>query len=177
MSSDNHKFSDSYLIANLPEKVCDNIISWGYDHIPCDDLYVDPDDPSFGREKEIHATVLGPIDETSLRRITVAVNNEQPVKCSLGKVKLFTTNSKYDVVILDLLGKDILELNKNLGQSIKNTPRFPKYVPHVTIAYVKKGLGEKYLNNKYFDGTKFQIDDIVYSHKCGHKYNLKLGKS
>jgi hypothetical protein len=177
MSSDNRKFFDSYLIAHLPEKVCDNIISWGYDHIPCADLYEDPDDSSFGREKEIHVTILGPIDETSLRKITVAVNNEQPVECSLGKVKLFTTNSKYDVVMLDLESKKIVDLNRNLGQSIKNTPRFSIYVPHVTIAYVKKGLGEKYRGNKYFEGTKFLIDDLVYSHKCGHKHNLKLGKS
>jgi len=172
----NRKFDDSYLVALLPEALSDNIISWGYDYIPCGDLYEDRYDPSFGREKDIHVTLLGPLDEQNISFISSAVHDENPITCVLGKIDLFKSNSKYDVIKIEVVNQTILNLNQRLSKNICNTPRFPLYIPHVTIAYVKKGLGDQYVNNTYFEGQQFNIIELQLSHKSGQKHIIKLGQ-
>jgi hypothetical protein len=170
------KYDYSYLIAYLPENLADNIISWGYDNIPCDYLFEDQDDPSFGREKDIHITVLGDVTDTSLNNIRDAVNSEKTVDCCLGKMKLFVTNSKYDVLHLEIINEEVQKLNAKLSKSIINNPRFPLFIPHVTICYLKKGFGENYLDNKYFYNQSFSIKSLTFSHKYGERHNFELGK-
>jgi hypothetical protein len=177
MSSANRKYDDSYIVAYLPEVMSDNIISWGYDHIACCDLFEDEDDPTFGRERDIHVTMLGPVEEDSLRYVTAAINSEPPVEITLGKIGLFKTNSKYDVVQIQIPGDEIHRLHRGLSLGIRNISKFPAYIPHVTIAYLKKGMGEKYLNDTYFEGQKFWIRELLFSHKSGRKYNIRLGIS
>ena len=98
------------------------------------------------------------------------------MNCKLGKIKLFTSNSKYDVLQIEIVNSEIIDLHENLSKSIKNTKKFPSYIPHVTIAYLKKGCGEKYLYDKYFDEQEFMVEELVLSHKFNTKNVFKLGK-
>ncbi len=170
------KYESSYIIAYLPEIITDNIISWGYDNVPYEDVFEDPLDPSFGREKDIHITVLGNIEDLRIENIKISINNEPKLNCILGKIKLFTSNSKYDVLQIEIVNSEIIDLHENLSKSIKNTKKFPSYIPHVTIAYLKKGCGEKYLHDKYFNEQEFMIEELVLSHKFNTKNVFKLGK-
>lgn len=171
------KYDSFYLIAYPPENLVDSIISWGYDHIPCDNLFEDINDPSFGREKNIHLTILSNLEETSADKLKTAINNEPTTCCVLGEIKLFKNNSKYDVVLVEVLNKEVKDLHKNISQSIKSSNKFPVYLPHITIAYVKKGLGDQFLNDKYFVGQEFKIVELVLSYNLTDKGAFKLGKS
>jgi len=169
-------YEKSYLIAELPEGLADDIVDWSYDNISEDSLYYDPTDHSFGRESYIHVTVLSCIEDTE-KNIIESVNSRSGCQVELGNVKLFTMNAKFDVVMIEVLNGDVHNLNGNLSKNILNNPDFPKYIPHVTIAYVKKGHGEKFVENRYFKGRSFHIEELVYSHKSGKRVKLLLGKS
>ena len=171
------KYESSYIIAYPPEYIVDSIISWGYDNIPCDHLFIDESDPSFGRENNIHITILGNIEETNHEKIKNAISIETKFVCPLGKIQLFTNNSKYDVIQIEAKCDQIFQLHKSLSQSIKNVMKFPLYVPHVTIAYVKKGYGDKFLDNTYFVGQEFMIDKLVLSCNLNDQFTFKLGKT
>lgn len=170
------RYESYYLIAYPPEQLVDSIISWGYDNIDCNDLFLDPSDPSFGREKNIHLTILGNIEETSDEKLKKIIGEEDYIMCEMGKIKLFKNHSKYDVVHIEITNNCIHKLNKNLSQSIKNTNKFPLYIPHITIAYVKKGCGDSFLNNTYFEGQQFKIDELVLSLSLKEQSTYKLGK-
>jgi 2'-5' RNA ligase len=64
------------------------------------------------------------------------------------------------------------EVNKRLSE-LPNSNQFPEYKPHITIAYVKKGLGQKYADSNY----KYQIKNIskiVYVRPDKSEYNIQL---
>jgi len=170
------RFESYYLIAYPPETIVDSVISWGYDHIDCENFFHDPIDPSFGREKNIHLTILGNIEDTSHEKFKKIIGEEETIICKMGKIKLFKNNSKYDVVHIEVVNDSINILNKNLSQSIKNTNKFPLYIPHITIAYVKKGYGDKFLDDTYFEGQEFKIDELVLSLSLKEQSVYKLGK-
>lgn len=47
-----------------------------------------------------------------------------------------------------------MDINKKLKElDYKND--YPDYTPHITLAYVKSGEGEKYITNEY-DGMKIK---------------------
>lgn len=171
------KYESTYLIAYPPEFLVDSIISWGYDHIPCENLFTDPVDPTFGRETNVHITILANIEETNQEKIKNSIASEPKIKCCLGKINLFVNNSKYDVIQIEVLGNQINQLNKNLSQSIKSVSKFPLYIPHITIAYVKKGCGDQFLHNTYFKGQEFFIEDLVLSYNMNDQCIFKLGKT
>lgn len=176
MSSGKPVFEKSYLIAEVSETLADDIIDWCYENISEDSLYFDPEDHSFGRESYIHMTVLSCIDDSD-KNIIDSVSCAEKINVLLGNIKLFTMNAKFDVVMIEVLDGEPHFLNKNLSKNILNKPDFPKYVPHVTIAYVKKGHGEKFTENRYFNGRSFDVNELIYSHKSGRKLKLLLGKS
>jgi hypothetical protein len=68
---------------------------------------------------------------------------------------------------------DVLhKVNKELSK-LPHTTEYPNYKPHVTIAYLKPGLGKKYLNIGLKDLYAKPIG-IEYSLPDGSKINRKL---
>ena len=65
-------------------------------------------------------------------------------------------NLEFDVVKLGVIKTPKLEeINKRLSE-LPNSNQFPEYKPHITLAYVKKGSGQKYADPNY----KYQIKNI-----------------
>ena len=66
------------------------------------------------------------------------------------------------------------KMNKKL-KVLDHTNDFPKYEPHVTLAYVKKGEGSKYNQTLKGDLDKKLIPTkIVYSRADGTKKEYKI---
>jgi 2'-5' RNA ligase len=169
-------FEKSYIIAEVSETLADDIISWCYDHVQESDIYYDSEDHSFGREEYVHLTILGCIEDTE-KNVSETISSCKNTSCQLGKIKLFTQNSKFDVLMIEVVDDEILNLNKQLFKNIINKPDFPKYIPHITIAYLKKGCGKEFVENQHFCGRTFPIDALVYSIKTGQKNKYQLGKT
>ncbi len=80
-------------------------------------------------------------------------------------------NEEFDVVKFNVVLNDEL---KNINEALKELPYtsdYDEYLPHVTIAYVKKGTGKKYVKKDYTYTVK-NVDKMIYSTASGEKINL-----
>lgn len=112
-----------------------------------DDIY---NEPHFGLEEECHVTVFfGIIPEKSETKEVVEKIKECDIhidkQYELKKISIFE-NEDFDVVKFDVTDCDELkELNKFIKDEFPSKQDHPDYKPHVTIGYVKKGKGKKYV--------------------------------
>lgn len=134
------------------------------------DLY--EEEEGHGLELEPHCTVLYGFhdDEFSLDKCMDMLVPSEDVKVSTKKISLFE-NEKYDVLKYDIESEDLNRLNSEFSDSFKNTNDYPEYHAHCTIAYLKPGMGKKYVKDveKEFSPASFKYSygsgDNVYMHK------------
>ncbi len=170
----NTKYSFSSTQINLPKDLADSIIKWGKETIPDNEIFKDPSDPSFGREDEIHVTVLYGIHSDSSLESKKLIDREKPFTIELGKIGVFTTNDQFDVVKINVNSPELHSLNKKLVNNLEHTNKFKEYQPHITVAYLKKGKGWKYQGNNVFNGKLFQVDHVYFSSKNGKKTKIEV---
>jgi len=89
----------------------------------------------------------------------------KPIEVNLSGISIFE-NPEFDVVKFDVNSKLLTKLN-TLMKQLPHTSTFPEYHPHITIAYVKKGEGNKYIK-KFENERKLKGNELVYTWK-GHK--------
>jgi 2'-5' RNA ligase len=169
----NYEYSS--LLFEVPEKLTDNIISWGFDHVPAESLFYDPKDPSFGREDDVHVTLIYGLHTNDSDEVSELFAKEKSFNCKLGEMDVFTTNNKFDVLIIKVDCRNLHRLNNKMISKLETTISHPIYVPHVTICYLKKGEGEKFKGNKSFNNEEFSLDHVIFSPKTGNKKSIKLG--
>lgn len=147
--------------------------------IPEADLYKDPaanyDAQRTGRETEPHITVLYGLNTTNEAEVKGLVQEAKPIEVELGEVSQFDTNEDYDVLKVDVVSDELAALNAKLDKVLETPGKtFDEYQPHVTIAYVKKGLGQKYVGDTRFKGQKITLDNLTFSTKDGKRINIPL---
>jgi len=158
----------------LPDELSDRIIQWGSLHIANGDLYTDPGDPSFGRENEIHTTILYGIHSDDPAPVQALVRTLRPFTCKLSSVSLFKTSAKFDVVKIDVRCPELHLLHKLLSGNLEVTNCYPTYRPHVTIAYVQPGRADVLNGSRDFAGERFRVGGIVFSSRSGKKTLLPI---
>jgi 2'-5' RNA ligase len=130
------------LIIKIPIKNWDKILS----KIDKKDLYINKDSVSDGLEKDPHITILyGFHDETDVNKMKKLLK-DKTVNLSIDKMSLFE-NDEYDVLKFNVISNDLAKLNKLMKVNFEYTSTYPNYIPHLTIAYLKKGEGKKYIKN------------------------------
>jgi len=150
---DKHNFGCVMLFFDFPQ------IKKIHSQIDDNDLYIDEEDPSFGLESDPHCTLLyGLHDEVTTDDVKSFISvGRHPSKFIGYNISIFD-NPKYDVLKLDVKefkGIPYLKpMNKYLTTlSHEKSPY--DYHPHMTIAYIKKGMGQKYVEK--FNGTQFDL--------------------
>jgi len=84
-------------------------------------------------------------------------------------------NKDYDVVKFNVNPDGALqELHDKLSE-FPNSNEYPDYKPHITISYVNKGMGKKYVKPDY-KYTVENVDKITYSMTSGEKVNFEYTK-
>ncbi|HUT79860.1 MAG TPA: 2'-5' RNA ligase family protein [Candidatus Bathyarchaeia archaeon] len=129
------------------------------------DVYIKPYDESYGIEDNPHVTVIYGIheDEIDPEIIHDVIQNEmKPVTVTIDNISMFPGEEyevvKYDVPVTDQLKKYRERFEKNFP----NTQKFPEYHPHMTLAYVKPGQGQKYVK-QLEEPFEVTFDKGVYS--------------
>ena len=148
---------------------------WEENHlngIEDDDLYTELNDDSYGLEMQPHITLLYGIHEDKIDPSVIIDMMEQklkPLTIEIKDIDVFE-NDKFDVVKYNVPITDQLQEIRDLFmESFENTQTIDKYNPHVTIAYVKPGLGKKY-KKQLNEPFKLTLDKGVYSyHKENHE--------
>ena len=124
------------------------------DLIPEDALYK-PNNPQYGRKKHPHITVLFGIVTEETEPVQELVRDKGPIKITFEKKLSIFTKDDYDVVKVGVESKQLSEMNKALTENLEVENDYPDYKPHLTVAYVKKGLG------KDFDGLGIEIPEAI----------------
>lgn len=109
------------------------------------DLYTS-DDGTFGLETNPHVTVLygfhDEVHEDLVCRMCQSVAD--PIEVEIEGISMFE-NEDYDVLKFDVESKRLRNLNKAF-RGLPHTNKHGEYSPHMTVAYLKKGHGDKYMN-------------------------------
>ncbi len=95
------------------------------------------------------------------------------------ELSCFENNNDYDVVILELKDNEIKrvlsKLNKGFSEKYNIQSDYPVYTPHVTLAYVGKGNGKKYLESQQLQlvlkPSQIRFDDLFISYGIDDNYH------
>lgn len=147
------------------------------DSINPDDVYEEEEDKTYGLEDEPHTTLLfGLHQEVTLEDVKKILDLFEYSECTIKDVSLFK-NKKYDVLKFEVEGKNLHETNTKLKE-YPFTNEHKVYKPHLTIGYIKPGLGKKYV--EMFKDLEYKLipQYAVYSHPDGtkDKINIKIKK-
>ena len=126
------------------------------------DLYL-PNDKTHGSEKSPHITLLyGLHKEVEDLDIIESFKGYKStdVDISVNGIDIFK-NDDFEVVKMNVKSEFLTNMNKKLS-TLPHTSDFPDYKPHITICYVNKGCGDKYIQDDY-KYTFNNINKIVYS--------------
>lgn len=160
------KYKFSSVQVNLPEDVAKRVIALGHE-IPDEDLAED------GRENEPHITVKYGLHTTDHRDVSDVLADEPPIKATLGRTSLFELEDA-DVVKIEVQSECLHKMNALVNKYLEHTDTHPGYHPHVTVAYVKKGLGERYANRTNLEGTDLAFTHVLFSSRDGVKTEIQL---
>ena len=147
-----------------------------HDSIMESDLYHEEGDRSFGYEDEPHTTILDGVEpEVDIRDIEKITDFYTFSPCKLHNASLFNNNPNYDVLKFDVEGESLSEINLEL-KSLPYKSDYPNYHPHLTIAYIQKGMGQKYADivNKKYPEIWLAPQYIVYSESNGNKNKITI---
>ncbi|MEQ1763218.1 MAG: 2'-5' RNA ligase family protein, partial [Pyrinomonadaceae bacterium] len=174
VTQDVHKFSSTQV--NLPAAQTKQVLDLGQQLIADEDVYIDPADPSYGREENPHITVKWGLHTSDANDVRKILSAEKPFKVKLGKISTFPAGEdrEYDVVKIDVDSPELHRINKLIGDGTEVTTTFPDYKPHVTLAYVNKGKGAKYAGRDDLAGTEIEFKSIAFSGKDGNEVESQL---
>lgn len=167
-----YEYSSVHVLA--APKLSSEIIAWSTKQIPDEDIFVSQEDPNFGREDDIHVTILYGIHSEKSAKTKKLLLGERPVRIKLGKTGTFTNPPDFDVVWIDIISPDLHRLNRKLEDHLDFTNKYSEYKPHMTLAYVKKGKGKKHGSLDHWEGTEFICDHVIFSSKNGTKEKISL---
>jgi 2'-5' RNA ligase len=139
-----------------------------------EDLYEDESD-KFGLERSSHITLLyGLKKEVELKSVKDILDSfDFPKEIKVNKISLFDTDERYDVLKCDISMPILNKINKKL-LTLPYKNDYPEYKAHITIAYIKKGLGKKYVTMFKNESFKLSTGNCIYKDAGGSKNTIKL---
>lgn len=144
-----------------------------HEEIEEDHVFNDPSDSTFGLEKEPHCTLLyGLHKEVTDEMVENIAKNYAFGNCTIKNASLFE-NEKFDVLKFDIEGDNLQDCNKELCK-LPHTTDYPDYHPHMTVAYLKTGMGKEYAEMFKDKMHTLKPKYIVYSKPDGSKTQIEL---
>jgi len=147
------------VMARIDEETSHKILEFNQRMIGEDVLYVDEE--GLGREDTPHVTVKWGLTESySKDRMAELLREVRPFMMEIRGIGLFE-NEQFDVVKFNVDGKELKALNEMFSR-LPNEDSHPVYQPHMTLAYVRKGMGRKFAREtKRF--ARVPVNMIEYS--------------
>ena len=137
------------------------------------DIYTEDEGKSYGLEDESHCTLLfGFHEDVSTKNIEHVLKKYTFMEVRAYNASIFES-PKYDVLKYNIEGPPLKMVNKELRQ-FPHTNSHPTYHPHMTIGYIKKGQGKKYV--EMFKEQKYWLTPqyAVYSRPNGDKDKIDI---
>jgi hypothetical protein len=167
----NYEFS--CLMLDIPSPFSDFVSKWGETYIDEGDLYIDHDNFIEGLEDTPHVTVKYGIHSPDKECVSEYIKSINDITIRLGNISKFESDD-FDVLHIEVDSDDLVNLNKEITENIECTDTFPEYIPHCTLAYVKKGSCDDMLDDDFFNGFSVSNDELVFSSLDGSEHKLEL---
>jgi hypothetical protein len=136
-----------------------------------EDIYTEDGDDSYGIEDETHITIkYGFTDKVSDHEVLDICRDSKFGEIKFNKISLFE-NEKFDVLKFDINSSVLTKLNKKISK-FPNEDKYPEYHAHSTIAYIKKGEGQKYVDMFKDTDLKGIPEKLIYSNSDNTKLSL-----
>ena len=141
-NNDEHKFNKCLMVYY---ELSDEIIEMQKE-IRKDDL---SDDDYKSLEMEQHTTILyGLRDDVTVDDLKELVLPLKEYETVCYGSSLFE-NEKFDVLKMTAHNDNLYKTNEKVRKNCEYKNDYPDYKPHITIAYLKPGMGKKYVNEKF----------------------------
>lgn len=115
--------------------------------IPLEELYTEEDSDDYGIEDETHVTLVPCLDKhmnaDDLKKELMELNKYAIALTNISKFE----NEKYDVLKCDVGSFNLHKTNSMICSKYPTFSDYKEYHPHLTIAYMKKGMADKYLQD------------------------------
>ena len=109
------------------------------------DLYFGDNPTQYGMENEPHVTLLYGIEETvPILDVRYALSKFNMEQITVTGINCFE-NEEFDVLKFDVDNRELKHFNLLLKSSLEHVPSKYDYNPHITIAYLNKGMGKFYV--------------------------------
>lgn len=102
-------------------------------------------------EHRPHATVYYGADKRDISNIVNIVKGYgRPIRVSMGALNVFEHEDR-DVLYVELVGDSLVQLHNAISKLTHSRPQtHENYIPHMTIAYLKKGAGKRFIGQTPF---------------------------
>lgn len=145
----------------LPDEPKKTIQSYIRYNIDLEDVYYGEEDcGNYGVEHDSHVTIIYGYETNDLEEIKSSFDLyvKNCVEFTLGQVRYFAHKLFYVLYIEIKQSYDLKELRRiSTNSGLKIFSSYPKYTPHITLAYIAHGTFKKYerlIGDAYFDGIK-----------------------
>lgn len=117
------------------------------DKIKKEELYTEEDNDDYGLEKDPHVTLVpcleNDVDLNKLKGYLEDISEYDIILTDLSKFEC----EKFDVLKCSARSKTLFNTNKKILKDFETHSEYKKYQPHLTIAYMKRGMADKYLED------------------------------
>jgi 2'-5' RNA ligase len=111
----------------------------------------------------IHITLRYGIEGDDISAIEALLATQSPIAATLGATSCFPPSATRDVAVLiaTIVCPKLHALHQRLGEVIEFVEPTHEYEPHVTVAYVRPEVAEKYVGNQITAGHIFVINKVL----------------
>lgn len=127
-----------------------------------------------GTEDCFHITCKYGILQYKPQYLREAVRGFGPCRVTLGRTALFEQPEKgREVLVIEVLGQPVHDLHSLICR-LPHIDNFDIFRPHITVAYMRPGIGAKYAGQPIFEGTELILSDLIYISPAGRRSKLDL---
>lgn len=146
------------------------------DKIKKEELYIEEDNDDYGLEKESHVTLVpclnNDVEVSELKKYLMDISKYDIILTDISKFEC----EKFDVLKCAVKSKNMETTNKKIRDKFETHSDYKDYTPHLTIAYMKHGMTDKYLKDilpklVYLKPKNFHFS---YVDKNGDEKDLKF---
>lgn len=155
------------VMARIDEEAARLVLDFNYKIIGEELLYCEG--INFGREQHPHVTIkYGLVQSYTEDQMKQMLRNVTPFDIQVKGISIFEGDDRYDVVKFDVDSPELHKLHEQFGY-LPNHDEYPEYHPHMTLAYVKRGYGNRFVK-KPSKFARVPVKMIVYSDRGEKSY-------
>ena len=140
-----HKNTSREYAFLMIDYINDNFIEEIQSKIKKDELYKEEDNNDYGLEKQPHVTLVPCLDnDVDLEKLKTYLDDISDYDIILTDLSKFECE-KFDVLKCSVKSEKLIDTNKKILKDFESHSEYKEYKPHLTIAYMKHGMADKYL--------------------------------